>query len=545
MATNASIDRPARQAAPAPPGWATGPALVAAYVAADWITYVFAIRPFAITPWNPHPGIAVAFLLLAGMRRWPWVVGAAIAADVLVRQAAGGLLPGVLGAVVQGAGYSVLALALKPALGTNPAFGTTRDVVRLFAVAVAVLLAVSAAYVGTVRLFGLGRAEDFAGHVAAAWIGDLLGVLVTTPLLLVIARVREYPAGGGRVSRRLVAAQAIATIAALASVFLVPAADSPKLFYVVFLPVLWIAATFGIVGSVTGNFLVQAGLIAGLHHAGSASADAFEFQFFMGALAVSALYLGAAVTERRRTEEANRTAQVELAHAMRLASNSQVASSLAHELNQPLAAMKTYVAACDLLLAQPAPDIAMLRSTIGKATRQAARAGEIVHGMREFFRAGSGTNRPVALAEMLDSASGVSRARFDRHLIAFVLSVPDAPVLVEVDRMQIETVLHNLIDNAVDAVKGGPEGRSIEVRARVDDGARVRVDVVDNGPGVAAEMIARLFQPRVSTKDDGMGLGLAISRSIIEAHGGRLWMDRHERRTCFSFTLPLVRGDEP
>jgi len=118
-------------------------------------------------------------------------------------------------------------------------------------------------------------------------------------------------------------------------------------------------------------------------------------------------------------------------------------------------------------------------------------------------------------------------------------------VLVEVDRMQIETVLHNLIDNAVDAVKGGPEGRSIEVRARVDDGARVRVDVVDNGPGVAAEMVARLFQPRVSTKDDGMGLGLAISRSIIEAHGGRLWMDRHERRTCFSFTLPLVRGEEP
>ena len=138
---------------------------------------------------------------------------------------------------------------------------------------------------------------------------------------------------------------------------------------------------------------------------------------------------------------------------------------------------------------------------------------------------------------LVDEARATVRERADRHAIAFDIATGDVPAVI-VDRVQIEAVLHNLLANAIDALKARPDGRTIRIIAKPDAPGFVRIGVEDNGPGIAAEVAAALFDPFVTTKPRGTGLGLAISRSIVEAHGGRLWHETRRPGSAFCFTVP-------
>jgi C4-dicarboxylate-specific signal transduction histidine kinase len=255
----------------------------------------------------------------------------------------------------------------------------------------------------------------------------------------------------------------------------------------------------------------------------------------MLSLALVGLFLGITVDERARAVRK----EEELAGVLRFAAAGQVASSLAHELNQPLYALATYVQSCQILAADPAGDRALLAELMGKAVGEVGRAGEVVKRLREFFQTGATRLERVPVVRLLDAAAEASRRRAERHRIALSVDGGAAGAgEVTCDPLQLEIVLHNLVGNAVDAICSGPrERREIRLAARRrEDQVELRVE--DSGPGIAPEAAARLFEPFTTTKAQGMGMGLSISRYIVEAHGGRLWAAPLPAGTAFYVSLP-------
>ena len=218
-----------------------------------------------------------------------------------------------------------------------------------------------------------------------------------------------------------------------------------------------------------------------------------------------------------------------------------MASALAHELNQPLSAIGSYVRACQLMLGGERQAPAALKDTMDKVVVEVTRAGNVVRQLRDFFRTGSGHLAPVEVRDLLQSALDTARPRLERHHVTWRLECPPALPVVLADRIQVETVLHNLIANAIDALTTADDRRpEIILSAAIDGPQFVRLSVADNGPGMPNEIVAQLFRPFATSKPHGMGLGLAISRSIVEARGGRLWLQPTERGSMFCFTLPAA-----
>jgi C4-dicarboxylate-specific signal transduction histidine kinase len=182
-----------------------------------------------------------------------------------------------------------------------------------------------------------------------------------------------------------------------------------------------------------------------------------------------------------------------------------------------------------------------LKGTMDKIVVEVTRAGNVVRQLRDFFRTGSGRIVPLDVAALLQAAAETAQPRLTRHHIRWRIDCSASMPSVLADRIQIETVLHNLISNAIDALKTSAEGeREVVLSAALESNQFVQLNVVDSGPGVPKEIAAQLFRPFATDKPHGMGLGLAISRSIVEARGGRLWLQSSGRGSMFSFTLPTA-----
>jgi signal transduction histidine kinase len=260
----------------------------------------------------------------------------------------------------------------------------------------------------------------------------------------------------------------------------------------------------------------------------------------MLALCITGLLLGAAVSERRRIERALRDKQFELDRSLRLAAASELASALAHELQQPLTALGNYVRAAALMLPRRDLAPAETQSVMQKALAETERASLVVRRLRDFFRTGNASLELIDPRALAGAAADAMRERAERHRIDLTVATPAPHVpAVEVDRIQIEGVLCNLVGNAIDALKGLDRERRIAiVVAPVPDG--VSFSVEDNGPGVPAAMRERLFQHFETSKPHGMGLGLAISRTIVQAHGGRISYEPLAQGTAMRFVIPVT-----
>jgi signal transduction histidine kinase len=510
---------------------------VVAYVVLDWVSYIDPIASFAITPWNPPPGLSLAFLLRYGVRQGGWLFVAAFGADLLVR---GGHAPWpvlVAAPLLLAGGYTALAWALVGPLRLDPAFRTLRDAAVFSVAAAAGTALVAVMYVALLGAAGVLPSGQAGGSLAQFWIGDLIGIVVTTPALSVLTRGR-LPA-----TPRLtweVPAQALAIVAALWLVFGSGLGDEFKLFYVLFLPIVWIAMREGLEGAALGAVAIQVGLIVALHLTNPPAGATLQFQVLMLALAATGLFLGSAVSERRAIEQALREKQTELDQRLRLAAASELASALAHELNQPLAAMTNYVRACQLMLREHGAGADELSATMDKVVGEAVRAGEVVRRLREFYRTGSGRWESTDLRAVVGDVLDGTRERATRHHVRIALDAPAALPAVHADRVQLEAVIHNLVGNAIDALKETANGeRIVRVVLAAGEGT-VRVTVEDTGRGVAPEIAARLFEPMATTKPHGMGMGLAIARSIAEAHGGTLAYAPLPQGSSFTLTLPAA-----
>jgi two-component system sensor kinase FixL len=245
------------------------------------------------------------------------------------------------------------------------------------------------------------------------------------------------------------------------------------------------------------------------------------------------------LTERQRTDQRLQELQAGLLHASRLRSMGQMAASLAHELNQPLTATANYLKAAQRLADTPEPDLPRIRHALELAAQQTLRSGEIIRHLRSFVARGEVDRRPELMGKLIEEASALALVGAKEHGVRVDLGLDVVVPLVSVDRVQIQQVLLNLMRNAMEAMEQSPS-RELSVRAGMAE-EMVFVCVADTGTGVTPDVAARLFQPFITTKAEGMGIGLSVCRTIIEAHGGRLWMEPNPGGgSQFSFTLPVA-----
>ena len=251
------------------------------------------------------------------------------------------------------------------------------------------------------------------------------------------------------------------------------------------------------------------------------------------------------LTDSERDELRLKELQSELIHVSRLSAMGTMASTLAHELNQPLTAVANYLETSrDLLLELDGEVISVVREALDEAAKESLRAGSIVRRLRDFVALGETEKAIEDLPRLIEEASGLALigAR-ERGIRSFSkLDIGATPVLV--DRVQIQQVLVNLIRNAVEAMAGG-DVRDLTISSQLQENGMIRVSVADTGPGIDQIVLPQLFQAFVSSKADGMGLGLSICRTIVEAHGGRIWAeDAPGGGTLFHFTLLRARPED-
>jgi two-component system sensor kinase FixL len=251
------------------------------------------------------------------------------------------------------------------------------------------------------------------------------------------------------------------------------------------------------------------------------------------------------LSERQKTEARLQELQTELVHISRLTAMGEMASTLAHELNQPLSAIANYMKGSRRLL-EPATDERSLkvRDAIDKAGAQALRAGEIIRRLRDFVARGEGERRVESVAKLVEEASALALVGAKELGVRVSFRLDPRADLVLADRVQIQQVLLNLMRNAVEAMEEAPRRELVIATTALPDGL-VEITVSDTGHGIAPEVADQLFQPFMTTKRHGMGVGLSISRSIIEAHGGRIWADPNPGGgTIFRFTLRQLDEEE-
>ncbi|HWL63927.1 MAG TPA: ATP-binding protein [Steroidobacteraceae bacterium] len=509
-----------------------------AYVALDWISYVQPVLKLGITPWSPQTGLTVAFLFWAGPRWAPCTALAAFLAEMLVRDATAGWLPHALASLWIAACYAGL-VAMRPG-GAGDVPLALASAVRFLLASLAAALVAATGYVGCFLLTQTLPWDTAMSSVARYWIGDVNGILMLAPLLLALPRRNEA-------LRALAAGRAVAAVQALIIVLFVwllfGIDDKLRFFYPLFVPMIWIAVRWGAVGALLAALAIQVGIVVAMREP-SFVAPLIDLQILIFTLTVTGLLLGVAVTERALARSEAQERDRQLARAMRFAVAGEMASSLTHELNQPITALVSYLQAAQIMSAPAVVTDKRVAETLGKAANEAIRAAEVLRRLRDFYQGtGPPAPGPTDVVSCCGSVLELLEPRLRRQGVRVRQALPQNLPQVSIDRTQVEMVLHNLVSNAIDALAVRPPGsREMLLEARVETG-QVVLTVEDSGPGVASDALGELFEPFNTTKPDGMGLGLAISRNLMRAHGGEL-SHRGARQlggAAFELRLPMVQ----
>jgi two-component system sensor kinase FixL len=505
------------------------------YIALDWASYIDPVGPFNITPWNPQAALAIVWMMLSGLLHAPAVLATILLADIFVRNVPGGYAVTIMTALVLTGGYAAIAATFKSLL-SDTGLRSTRQLTIFATIAVAGTGVVGAAFIGVLSTASLLAGTAFSSAWIRFWIGDAVGILVTAPLLFAASDAARRSALLALCRQPEALLQAVVLGATVWLIFQGFGSDPSRQFYLLFLPLIWIAVRFGMNGAIVATAIVQMGVVLGVHSDVGAALPVVELQALLVALTLTGLFLGVMVDQRKRAEES-------LRQTLRLAAAGEMAGAIAHEVNQPLTAVLNYGRSAQKLLEQDrSATPPLVKEIIAKILAEAERASEVVRRLRDFFRAGTTRLEEISVAELVSIARRIGEATVEGRRISFTVEHREAMPALFIDRLQIEVILRNLVANAVDSVTdAGRQGGRIEILFQRHRDKHVRIVVTDSGPGVSAENRERLFEPFISGKSTGMGLGLAVSRAIAEAHGGSLEAINVPHGE-FHLVLPCVPG---
>lgn len=533
-----------------------GAVLVLAYLGLEWVSEVHEYNGLPVTAWNPGLGMLFAVMVLKPRLGAAILAIAMVLAEVLVVHSA--LDPRAISvmALLSAAAYAACSALARRGLGLDPAIPRLRDVGILLGVgAGATLLNAALLTLLLVALGSMGWA-DILNASLPFFIGDLIGIAIVTPLAL---RLWHAPAGRWRDRRQLAIGLAGIGLPMGLLLWMILRAGDPQALgylYLLFLPVVGAALWLGLDGACASLALAQGMLILLLRLYGY-DADAFTaFQSAMTVLGATGLLCGAVVTERDAAALAARDARARLAareatavRADRLSLATGMTSALSHEITQPITAARSLARAAQLRLpASDGAETTRLRENLAGIVAQIDHAADILGRMRNFVGRGTPERAPTTAAAIIDDTLALMRPRATRHGVTIETSCdPDLPRL-SCDHVQIQQVLTNLIGNAIDAIAAArepeaaaPVGR-ITVRAALsEDRASLLFRVRDDGPGIPPALAPRVFDLLTTAKPEGLGLGLSICALIVEAHGGRIWLEEtRPGGTEFRFWLPIT-----
>jgi two-component system, LuxR family, sensor kinase FixL len=525
-----------------------GAAYLAVYVLLDWISTI-EYNPIATYSWNPNTGASFAAVVIFGPRMLPFLFIAPLLGDLVVPQFPLPLSSELAATVLTGGIYGAAALfLLHPARRFDRTLQSMSSLILLtFTILVSTAL-VAVGFIGIVVVSGVLSIADFAPTVAVYWVGDMIGIMVMTPFALVLW-TRRYAVW----MSAEVLLQLAAIIAALVLADVYWTLEHLPFFHVLFVPVVWMAVRTGIEGVCLGVLATQLCFILGFHVFPSEIAEMPKMQALMLVLAFTGLFAGGLVTERRRTEAVLRLHQESLARLARLGSAGELAAAVAHELNQPLMAAGTYTRLVDDAIRNGNGNTSAAAETARKAAAQVERAAAVVRRLRALVRLDRSNRVACRLDRIVREAIDLCQPDLDRLGVKVHQSVAVGLPAVHVDVLQIEQALLNLMRNSIDAIgeagqKAGQDpGKetgqgTIAIEATLAGADFVRVSVYDSGPGFPPDRAANAFLPLSSTKKEGLGIGLSLCRSLVEAHGGRIWLDADAPGAAIHFTLPIAHS---
>jgi two-component system, LuxR family, sensor kinase FixL len=526
-----------------PRSWLIGAGYLALYLLLDWASYVEPLRSTNITPWNPNTGVVMALLLARGVRWAPLVALGILTGELLTDDVPAPWPVLAITSLYLATVYAFAAWALRRR-GLDRRIDSPRSAMWFAGVTAASTCLAATGYVGILVSSGQVSADAAWASIGRYWIGEFNGIIALTPVLLLRVDRRAVWETIWRHKRELVP-QALGAAAGIALVFALAAAHDVRLFYPLFVPVTWIALRYGVPGAMISVSLVQAALVAALELT-PGSIPLFDVQFPLLSLGVTALLLGALATERDTTLRQLRQQDAALQRSMRFAVAGQLASALTHELNQPMTALVSYVRAAELMSESAGQADARLAGTLRKAGDEAGRAAAVLRRLREFYRGEGARLELIDPLEVCVRVANALRDRMRRGAVEFQMSGAGLPSVM-VDRTQLEIVVHNLLTNSLDAFDapagGGGRPRRIEIAGEARD-ADVLIRVDDSGPGILPGLAERLFEPFVTSKISGMGLGLSLSRTFLRHQGGDLWSEPG-RLGGASFVIRLARRLSP
>lgn len=517
---------------------------VAVYVALDWISFLGALQGSGYTPWNPPPALSLALLIIKGLRFAPAIFLAELLSSRVVSHFPTGALASVSSAAVVFAGYTATAVLLRltPLTSRRPVL--VRTVAGFLAISAAGALAVAVVDVKTIVALGGLPPGLVRSSIWNSFVGDLTGIIGLLPALLTWRTAWErWKEITPRARLIDIGIFLVALAAALLPVFGNAQGRELQLFYLMLPPVIWIAVRHGFAWCAVAILVDQLALITTIALLGFSTEDFLSCQLLSLVISGTGLILGAVVTQHHYAEQILRHQQAELARHARLTTVGAFGAAVIHEVSQPLAAAAAFAHSSKQLLAEKPVNAELLRETVENVEQETRRAGAIVDRIRRFLDRGELAWSSINLGDVLHRLGNALADDARAHGVSIRVNASTS-TSVDADRIQIEQVLANLMRNAIEsAAHRGKGNGSVQTTLSRSSGS-VRIEVEDNGPGVAFDIVERLFEPFETTKLRGIGLGLSLSREIVRAHGGRLWLYRTgPTGSIFVLELPDKRGE--
>lgn len=510
-----------------------GLAYLAVYVGLDYVSYVEPYRGLAITPWNPGAGLTLAVMLLGGPAYAPFVLLAPALAGALVRSGTALVQLYLAEGLLIGSVYVVLGLIVRSRSLFDPRMATVSSAITLVLIAVAGAGMASIAYVGSFGMAGLIERADVGEAITRFFIGDLIGILVVTPLLLLIARRRHWPRWSWEALLPIVA-----IAVALIVIFGLPHAREYQLFYLLFLPLLWCALRWGVLGAAMGLAGVQVGIVVALTWRHGEAINLVSFQMLMISLSATGLVLGSLVGQQQAAAARIHQQQLALNRALRVRSMGEIATTIAHELNQPITSIKAFGGVANEAIGEG--NWPRAREAITRLRSECDRVSSTIRATRELLSKEAYRPQMIRTEQIVAEVRELISDRLAPNDIDLAVDIASGANVLKVDPAQMKQALYNILDNSIDAVTASEAAGAIRIAVYPGTAGWVEIAVRDNGPGFPPGLLDHGVGALMTTKPDGTGIGLAIARSVAESHGGSLKIEHDLSGTVVKLRLPAV-----